>query len=117
LIVDNAGLGALTHLGIDTVTLAGSGFDLLVAARRGQPVIGWDPDAVAARGLSVVCPVVAISGESAGRPAAVRLRHTALLDAADYDGGTVTGADVATSLSLSRSYKLLARARAERDGT
>jgi PTS system glucose-specific IIA component len=41
-IIDGAGRGVLTHLGIDTVELAGEGF-------------GWDPAGVEAAGKSAVC--------------------------------------------------------------
>lgn len=61
-ILHGSGPGVLVHLGIDTVKLEGEGFTLLheegdeVAA--GDPVISWDPDAVRARGLDPVVPVV-----------------------------------------------------------
>lgn len=48
--------GVLVHLGIDTVKLDGEGFDVLVAEKStvaaGDPMITWDPAAVAAQGLS-----------------------------------------------------------------
>ncbi|SFD08608.1 PTS sugar transporter subunit IIA [Streptomyces aidingensis] len=63
-VLDDHGHGVLTHLGIDTVQLAGEGFRVLVAKGdtvvRGRPVIEWDPAAVAAAGRSPVCPVVAL---------------------------------------------------------
>lgn len=56
--------GVLVHLGIDTVQLAGAGFELLVAegdtVLAGEPVIGWDAARVAAGGRSPICPVVAL---------------------------------------------------------
>jgi sugar PTS system EIIA component len=56
--------GVLVHLGIDTVTLDGAGFELLVEAGAtvacGQPMVRWDPAAVQAGGLSPICPVVAL---------------------------------------------------------
>jgi sugar PTS system EIIA component len=56
--------GVLVHLGIDTVKLAGAGFELLVEAGAtvscGQPMVRWDPAAVQAGGLSPVCPVLAL---------------------------------------------------------
>lgn len=59
----------LVHLGIDTVTLRGEGFTLHVASGDrvtvGQQLITWDPDAVAAAGLSTVCVVIALQGEPA----------------------------------------------------
>jgi PTS system N-acetylglucosamine-specific IIA component len=63
-VVDDAGHGVLTHLGIDTVQLNGQGFELLVAkgdtVARGQAVVRWDPSAVEQAGKSPVCPVVAL---------------------------------------------------------
>jgi glucose-specific phosphotransferase system IIA component len=62
----------LVHLGIDTIELRGAGFTLHVAegdrVRSGEPVLGWDPGAVAAGGRSPVVPVVAVQGD----PGAVR---------------------------------------------
>jgi len=55
-VVGEDGTGILVHLGIDTVELAGDGFELMIAERdvvsAGQPVTRWDPAAVAARGMS-----------------------------------------------------------------
>lgn len=63
------GRGVLVHLGIDTVTLDGRGFELIAAegeqVRAGQPVVAWDPAAVEAGGLSPVSPVIALDAESA----------------------------------------------------
>jgi PTS system N-acetylglucosamine-specific IIA component len=63
-VVDDAGHGVLTHLGIDTVQLNGEGFELLVAkgdsVSRGEPVVRWDPAAIEASGKSPICPVVAL---------------------------------------------------------
>ncbi len=54
----------LVHLGIDTVTLAGAGFDLHVVAgqrvRAGERIVTWSPVDVAAAGLATICPVVAL---------------------------------------------------------
>ncbi|WP_245643505.1 PTS sugar transporter subunit IIA [Sanguibacter suarezii] len=59
----------LVHLGIDTVTLKGAGFEVLVAVGEevvvGQHVLSWDPSAVSAAGLATVCPVVALQGDAA----------------------------------------------------
>ncbi|MDQ3987596.1 MAG: PTS glucose transporter subunit IIA [Actinomycetota bacterium] len=56
--------GVLVHLGIDTVQLAGAGFELLAAqgdrVAAGGPVIEWDAARIAAGGRSPVCPVVAL---------------------------------------------------------
>jgi PTS system glucose-specific IIA component len=63
-VVDDAGHGVLTHLGLDTVQLDGEGFELLAAkgdsVTRGQAVVRWDPVAVEAAGKSPICPVVAL---------------------------------------------------------
>ncbi|MGY0055925.1 PTS sugar transporter subunit IIA [Streptomyces sp. LZ34] len=63
-VVDGEGHGVLTHLGIDTVQLAGEGFELLInkgdTVRRGDAVVRWDPAAVVTAGKSPVCPVVAL---------------------------------------------------------
>ncbi|WP_239000918.1 PTS sugar transporter subunit IIA [Jiangella asiatica] len=58
------GAGVLTHLGIDTVQLAGEGFELHVAegddVSAGAPVVTWNPAAVEAGGRSPVIPVIAL---------------------------------------------------------
>lgn len=60
----DCGRGVLVHLGIDTVKLGGEGFTLLAAegdaVRAGQPLVYWSPADVAAKGLSPLCPVVAL---------------------------------------------------------
>jgi sugar PTS system EIIA component len=60
------GRGALVHLGLDTVQLAGEGFTLHAAegdtVAAGDRVVSWDPTAVEAGGRSPVCPVVALQG-------------------------------------------------------
>jgi len=63
------GAGILVHLGIDTVSLGGAGFELLVAegsqVAAGQPVTRWDPRDVVARGLSpmvVLCVLDTAAG-------------------------------------------------------
>jgi PTS system N-acetylglucosamine-specific IIA component len=62
------GRGVLVHLGIDTVKQKGEGFTLHVvkgeSVRAGQPLIGWDPDAVRAAGYSPVVPVVALDASA-----------------------------------------------------
>lgn len=51
-VLDPEGHGVLTHLGVDTVQLNGTGFVLLVrkgdTVTRGQGVVRWDPVAVEA---------------------------------------------------------------------
>lgn len=62
------GRGVLVHLGIDTVKQKGEGFTLHVvkgeAVRAGQPVVGWDPDAVKSAGYSPIVPVVALDAKA-----------------------------------------------------
>ncbi|MBO1751638.1 PTS glucose transporter subunit IIA [Actinotalea sp. BY-33] len=59
--------GVLVHLGIETVSLGGEGYTTL--ARRGAtvtagaPVVRWRPDDVTARGLSALCPVIAVEAD------------------------------------------------------
>jgi PTS system N-acetylglucosamine-specific IIA component len=64
-----SGRAVLVHLGIDTVKLHGQGFVLHVAKGDevvvGQPVVGWDPAAVAEAGYATVCPVIALDAEAA----------------------------------------------------
>jgi glucose-specific phosphotransferase system IIA component len=61
-VLGGGGAGVLVHLGIDTNRLEGEGFE--VHAQQGDqvdagtPMVSWDPDAVAAKGLSTVVPVV-----------------------------------------------------------
>ena len=54
----------LVHLGIDSVTLAGAGFETHVTAgqqvRAGERIVTWSPLDVAAGGRSTICPVVAL---------------------------------------------------------
>ncbi|WP_067963464.1 PTS sugar transporter subunit IIA [Nocardiopsis trehalosi] len=63
-VVSTEGRGVLVHLGIDTVTLGGAGFDLLAAegdqVEAGTPVIRWNPADVAAGGRAPIVPVVAL---------------------------------------------------------
>ena len=69
-----SGTGILVHLGIDTVKLAGEGFTLhreegaTVAA--GDAIVTFDPDAVRARGMSAICPVVVLDSAPDSVPAA-----------------------------------------------
>lgn len=67
-VLDSEGHGVLTHLGIDTVQLNGTGFELLVTkgdtVTRGQAVVRWNPVEVEAAGKSPVCPVVALDASA-----------------------------------------------------
>ena len=63
-VVEPAGRGVLTHVGIDTVKLKGEGFKLLIAqgdtVGAGEPVMHVDPTAALAAGYSMVSPVVVL---------------------------------------------------------
>jgi glucose-specific phosphotransferase system IIA component len=58
------GRAVLVHLGIDTVGLNGDGFTVVATegqqVQAGEVVVRWSPGDVARRGLSPVCPVVAL---------------------------------------------------------
>ncbi|GHD18252.1 PTS sugar transporter subunit IIA [Nocardiopsis kunsanensis] len=60
--------GVLVHLGIDTVQLAGEGFDLMATqgerVEAGAPVIRWSPGTVATAGKPSVVPVVALDASA-----------------------------------------------------
>lgn len=64
IVVSDDGHGVLVHLGIDTVRLDGEGFRLIATegdwVAAGEPIVGWDPAAVAGQGLSPICPVIAL---------------------------------------------------------
>ena len=76
-VADSDGHAVLVHLGIDTVKLAGDGFEVLAeegtTIAPGEPVIRWDPAAVRAAGLSAICPVIALDAASVTDPAAGRI--------------------------------------------
>ncbi|AUZ36096.1 PTS glucose transporter subunit IIA [Arthrobacter sp. PGP41] len=63
-VVESAGRGVLTHVGIDTVKLKGEGFKLLIAqgdtVGAGESVMHVDPAAALAAGYSMVSPVVVL---------------------------------------------------------
>lgn len=84
-IVTSEGRGVLVHLGIDTVNLKGEGFETLAAegdkVAVGDPLVRWNPAGVEARGLSPVCPVVALDA------AADALTHTC-------EGAVAVGAEL-----------------------
>jgi sugar PTS system EIIA component len=67
-VATESGRAVLVHLGIDTVKLKGSGFELHVAkgdaVTAGQPMITWSPAAVEAAGYSPVCPVIALDAST-----------------------------------------------------
>ncbi len=59
-----SGTGILVHIGIDTVRMNGDGFEVLAgegsAVRAGDPIVRFDPQAIAARGYSSICPVIVL---------------------------------------------------------
>ncbi len=64
-VVEAAGRGVLVHLGIDTISLGGAGFDLLAAPGdvlvSGDPVVNWDPAPARDAGLASHVVVVALA--------------------------------------------------------
>ncbi|MGU3410191.1 PTS glucose transporter subunit IIA [Microbacterium sp. M1A1_1b] len=60
----SAGTDVLVHVGIDTVKMAGQGFELLAAEgdtiAAGDPVVRFTPATITAAGYSPVCPVVVL---------------------------------------------------------
>ena len=76
--------GVLVHLGIDTIELAGKGFELLVSegARlaAGADVVEWDPALVESGGHSAICPVVALDADAS---ALSNVRESGVLTAGD----------------------------------
>ena len=78
------GAGVLVHLGIDTVQLAGEGFELLASEGAeiggGDEIVAWDPAAIEAGGRSPICPVVALD---ASADALADLRDSGELAAGD----------------------------------
>lgn len=63
------GRDVLVHLGIDTVTLKGDGFSVHTnvgaTVKVGDVLTVWDPQPAREAGLSVLCPIVAVQGDSA----------------------------------------------------
>ena len=61
-IFTEAGVGVLVHLGLDTVTLQGKGFELHAKegsqVNLGDPIITWNPTAIEALGFNPICPVI-----------------------------------------------------------
>ena len=61
----DAGIDVLMHVGIDTVSLKGAGFDLRVApgdrVKRGAPLLAFDLDKLARTAPSLVTPIVLAS--------------------------------------------------------
>ena len=63
----SSGLQLLLHIGIDTVSLKGSGFISHIATgdtvKAGQTLIEFDMDVIRAAGLSTITPVIVTSSE------------------------------------------------------
>ena len=66
-ITHDDGRSFLVHLGLDTVSLGGSGFTLLAGEGEtvdaGSPVISWSPARIEASGLNPIVPVIALEGD------------------------------------------------------
>ena len=67
IITNDAGHSVLVHLGLDTVSLGGSGFTLLADEGQrvdaGSPVISWSPAQIEAGGLNPIVPIIALEGD------------------------------------------------------
>ena len=63
-VLGDSGVGALVHLGIDTVRLEGKGFEVLVeqgsTVEAGDPMVRWDPSTIVGEEISTIVPVVAM---------------------------------------------------------
>ena len=66
-ITNDDGRSVLVHLGLDTVSLGGTGFTLLASEGdtidAGSPVISWSPAQIEAGGLNPIVPVIALEGD------------------------------------------------------
>ena len=81
-VTNDDGRSILVHLGLDTVSLGGSGFTLLAdegqTVDAGSPVISWSPARIEAGGLNPIVPVIALEGdESVVEPMSPGRRVTA----------------------------------------
>ena len=65
-IAGEGGRAVLVHLGLDTVSLGGSGFTVLAEegqrVEAGSPVINWSPAQIESGGLNPIVPVIALEG-------------------------------------------------------
>ncbi|HZZ94319.1 MAG TPA: phosphoenolpyruvate--protein phosphotransferase [Usitatibacter sp.] len=70
----NNGVEVLVHVGIDTVALAGQGFERLAepgrAVRAGDPLVRFDLEFLARHAKSLASPVIVVSGDAVTRRAA-----------------------------------------------
>ena len=66
-ITNDDGRSVLVHLGLDTVSLGGSGFTLWAdegqRVEAGSPIISWSPAQIEAGGLNPIVPVIALEGD------------------------------------------------------
>ena len=66
-ITNDDGHSVLVHLGLDTVSLGGSGFTLRAdegqRVEAGSPIISWSPARIEASGLNPIVPVIALEGD------------------------------------------------------
>jgi phosphocarrier protein FPr/phosphocarrier protein len=78
------GAEVLLHVGIDTVTLGGEGFHVLVGqgtqVRSGQPLLTFDLDVLARRAKSLITPIVITNGD---RFAIVHARYDRAVEVGD----------------------------------
>ena len=67
IISTDEGRSVLVHLGLDTVSLGGSGFTLRAdegqRVEAGSPIISWSPAQIEAGGLNPIVPVIALEGD------------------------------------------------------
>ncbi len=67
------GVGVLVHLGINTVRLAGAGFEVLATqgadVRAGDPMVRWNPSLIEGDDISTLVPVVAMDRPKGAVPA------------------------------------------------
>lgn len=63
-IVTDAGLGVLVHLGINTVKLDGAGFEVIAtqgsAVEAGDAMITWNPSEISGENISTTIPIIAM---------------------------------------------------------
>ncbi len=63
-VLDRSGVGVLVHLGINTVRLEGTGFEVIASegatVGAGDPIVRWDPGSITGDGISTIVPVVAM---------------------------------------------------------
>ncbi len=104
------GVDILLHLGIDTVALAGAGFESLIRSGErvvtGQPLLRFDLDLIARRARSTVTPVLVVSGATVRRCEVNRLLAVgdALMEI-EADAVTVEAAASTQSVEVRRAFR------------